>query len=53
MAGVTNTEMCDVRQREAHCVRNQFFVIREVSGGDWATQAGSGSRLPCSIRMFI
>ena len=36
MAGVTDTEMCDVRQREAHCVRNQFFVIREVSGGDWA-----------------
>ena len=41
MAGVTNTEMCDVRQREAHCVRNQFSVIREVSGGYWATQASS------------
>ena len=39
MAGVTDTEMCDVRQREreGHCVRNQFFVNREVSGGDWAT----------------
>ena len=39
VAGVTDTEMCDVRQREreGHCVRNQFFVNREVSGGDWAT----------------
>ena len=53
MAGVTNTEMCDVRQREAHCVRNQFFVIREVSGGYWVGHTGSGNRLPCSIRMFI